>query len=73
MGFIDPMTIQNAAATGGLDFSSGAAIWLSAMGMLTAGFAGLLLVEVRDWRSWRRLLPRLGAPAPHAALAGRTR
>jgi len=73
MGFIDPMTIQSAAATGGLDFSGGAALWLFAVGLMSAGFGSVLLADVRSWRGWRRHLPRLDAPAARPALAGRAR
>jgi hypothetical protein len=73
MGFIDPMTINSAAATGVIDFSGGSVIWLLLVGVLAGAFGGIVFASAQSWRPTRRGLPRLATPRLGAELAGRAR
>lgn len=73
MGFIDPMTINSAAATGVIDFSGWSVIWLLLVGVLAGAFGSIVFASAQPWRPTRRGLPRLTSPRLGAELAGRTR
>lgn len=69
MGIVDPIAMTNAMASGGLEFTGGAALWLMLLGLLAGSGLGILLASARPWRPRLRRLPRLtpvGRPAPLA-------
>ena len=73
MGFIDPMTISSAAATGVIEFSGGSVLWLLLVGVLAGAFGSIVFASAQAWRPTRHGLPRLAAPRLGAELAGRAR
>ena len=72
MGIVEPIAMTNAMATGVVDFTGGAALWLMLLGLLAGSSAGILLAGARAWQPSLRRLPRLmraGRPAPLAGAA----
>ncbi|MEO8603851.1 MAG: hypothetical protein ABI629_14850 [bacterium] len=67
------MAINSAAATGVIDFSAGAAIWLVFLGVLSGGFGFALLASAQPWWRMLRGLPELAGLPMRAAAASRTR
>lgn len=59
MGFIDPMVVGNAAATGGLEFSVGPVLWALTAGLFATSAAAIALSGIRWDRLARLNLPRL--------------
>ena len=59
MGIVDPIAMTNAMATGVVDFTGGAALWLMLLGLLAGSSAGILLAAARAWQPSLRRLPRL--------------
>jgi len=59
MGFIDPMVIGNAAATGGLEFGIGPTMWFLTVGLLASSGMAIALSGIRWGRLARLGLPRL--------------
>lgn len=69
MGTVDPIAMTNAMASGGLDFTGGAALWLMLLGLLAGSSLGILLASARPWRPSLHRLPRLTAFGRSAPLA----
>lgn len=70
MGIVDPIAMTNAMATGGVDFTGGAALLLVVLGLLAASSAGILLAAAGTWQPLRHRLPRLTRASRPAPLAG---
>jgi hypothetical protein len=69
---IDPIVMTNVMATGVVDFTGGAALWLMVLGLLAGSSVGILVAAAQTWQPSLRRLPRLtraGRPAPLAGAA----
>jgi hypothetical protein len=73
MGFIDPMVMGNAAATGSLELGSGPTIWFLIVGLLVASGTAILLSALRRDRIARFNLPRLAHAQLVAVSVGRVK